>query len=334
MKTKVAVFSTQSIMDKIKHFYGVDISKSFFDVVDQNGKHDQFSNDVKGFRSILKLIKKDSLIVMEATVYYHYRLAQYLYEKGIPVSVVNPLSVKRFIQMKLSKLKTDKSDAKAICEYAQATEVLLYTARNAVQAECLQLFSLQDLYLKQRTAIKNKIHEEKALGTPSKTVSRSLIRMLKHLEKELAQIESKLESLVSQTQEDQLEQLTSIPGMGKTTALLLIVLTDGFTSFENARQLCCYSGLKPTIRQSGTSVRGRSRISKVGNRKLRNLLFMCSFTACRTNKACRELFERIVEKGKSKKLALIAVCNKLLKQAIAIAKSGTYYQENYMSKLA
>ncbi|SDR91914.1 Transposase [Gramella sp. MAR_2010_147] len=334
MKTKVAVLSNQSVMDKIKHFYGVDISKSFFDVVDQDGKHDQFSNDVKGFKSFLKAIKKDSLVVMEATGYYHYRLAQHLYEKDITVSVVNPLSVKRFIQMKLSKIKTDKSDAKAICEYAQANEVPLYTARNAVQAECLQLLSLQDLYLKQRTAVKNKIHGEKTLGTPSKTISRSLNRMLKQLEKELAKIETKLETLVKETQQDQLEQLTSIPGMGKKTAMLLIVLTDGFTGFENARQLCCYAGITPTIRQSGTSVRGRSRISKVGNRKLRNLLFMCSFTACKTNKACRELYERIVEKGKSKKLALIAVCNKLLKQAFAIAKSRTYYQENYMSKLA
>lgn len=334
MKTKVAVLSNHSLMDKIKHFYGVDISKSFFDVVDQSGKHHQFSNDVKGFKSFLRSLEKESLVVMEATGYYHYRLAQYLYENDILVSVVNPLSVKRFIQMKLSKIKTDKSDAKAICEYAQATEVPLYTARNAVQAECLQLLSLQDIYLKQRTALKNKIHGEKALGTPSKTVSRSLVRMLKQLEKELAQIETRLESLVRKTQEDQLEQLTSIPGMGKKTAMLLIVLTDGFTSFENARQLCCYTGITPTIRQSGTSVRGRSRISKVGNRKLRNLLFMCSFTACKTNKACREIYERIVEKGKSKKLALIAVCNKLLKQAFAIAKSGIYYQENYISKLA
>ena len=289
---------------------------------------------MKGFKGLLKFLQKDSLVVMEATGYYHYRLAQYLYEKGITVSVVNPLSVKRFIQMKLSKVKTDKSDAKAICEYAQATKAPLYTARNAVQAECLQLLSLQDLYLKQRTAVKNKIHGEKALGTPSKTVTRSLNRTLKQLEKELAQIEAKLESLVRDNQEEQLEQLTSIPGMGKKTAMLLIVLTDGFTNFESARQLCCFTGLTPTIRQSGTSVRGRSRISKVGNRKLRNLLFMCSFTACKTNKACREIYERIVAKGKSKKLALIAVCNKLLKQAFAIAKSGTFYQENYISKLA
>lgn len=320
-------------MDNIKNFYGIDISKSFFDVVDQNGKHDQFSNDIEGYIGFLKTIRKNSLVVMEATGYYHYRLAQCLYEKGIPVSVVNPLSVKRFIQMKLSKIKTDKSDARAICEYAQANKVPLYTARNAIQAECLQLLSLQDLYLKQRTALKNKIHGEKALGIPSKAASRSLTRMLKQMEKELAQLELKLESLVEKAHEDQLMQLTSIPGLGKKTAILLIVLTDGFNSFENARQLCCYTGITPTIRQSGTSVRGRSRISKVGNRKLRNLLFLCSFTACKNNKACRELYDRIVEQGKSKKLALIAVSNKLLKQAFAIAKSGTYYQENYMSKL-
>jgi len=87
------------------------------------------------------------------------------------------------------------------------------------------------------------------------------------------------------------------------------------------------------IRQSGSSVKGRPRISKIGNQKLRNLLFMCSFNACKYNKACRDLYERIVAKGKSKKLALIAVCNKLLKQAFAIAKSGLIYDKEYKSTL-
>lgn len=121
--------------------------------------------------------------------------------------------------------------------------------------------------------------------------------------------------------------------MGNKTAIMLLVLTDGFSNFENARQLCCYAGITPTIRESGNSVRGRSRISKMGNAKLRNLLFMCSFTACKHNKACREIYERIIAKGKSKKLALIAVCNKLLKQAFAVAKSGLPYDENYVSNL-
>ena len=90
---------------------------------------------------------------------------------------------------------------------------------------------------------------------------------------------------------------------------------------------------KSSIRQSGSSIKGRQRISKIGNQKLRNLLFMCSFNACKYNKACKDLYERIVAKGKSKKLALIAVCNKLLKQAFAIAKLGLIYDAEYKSTL-
>ena len=121
--------------------------------------------------------------------------------------------------------------------------------------------------------------------------------------------------------------------MGVKTALFLIVVTDGFNKFETSKQLCSYAGITPTIRQSGSSIRGRSRISKMGNQKMRNLLFLCSFSACKYNKGCREIYERIVSKGKSKKLALIAVGNKLLKQAFAIAKSGLPYDENFVSKL-
>jgi transposase len=280
------------------------------------------------------VITKDALVVMEATGYYHYLFAQFLHKKKVQVSVVNPLSVKRFIQMKLAKVKTDKSDAKAICEYGQMNEVPLYTALTEVQAECLQLFRLLDNYLKKRTQTKNKKHGEEVLGIPSKYVYGSLKRDLKHLDKEIKGIESCLLELVKQDQQHQLTLLKSIPGMGIKTALFLIVVTDGFSKFETASQLCSYVGITPTIRESGSSVRGRSKISKVGNKKLRNLLFLCAFSACKHNKACREIYERIVNKGKSKKLALIAVANKLLKQAFAIAKSGRPYDENFVSKLA
>lgn len=118
------------------------------------------------------------------------------------------------------------------------------------------------------------------------------------------------------------------------TILFLIVITDGFTKFENASQLCSYAGITPIERTSGSSVRGRSRISKVGNKRLRNLLFMCSFTACQHNKACKDQYERIVNKGKSKKLALLAVSNKLLRQAFAIAKSGIPYDAKHRSVLS
>lgn len=320
-------------MNKDKKIYGVDISKDVFDVYSTVCGHRQFKNGGSGFRELVNFLKKDSLVVMEATGYYHYRLAQFLYKQGVLVSVVNPLSVKRFIQMKLAKVKTDKSDAKAICEYGQMNDVPLYTALTDVQSECLQLFRLLDNYLKKRTATKNKIHGEETLGIPSKYVYRSLKRNLKHLNKEVLGIEDLILELVKQGQQQQLTLLKSIPGMGVKTALFLIVVTDGFLKFEKASQLCSYVGITPTIRQSGSSVRGRSRISKVGNKKLRNLLFLCAFSACKHNKACREIYERIVGKGKSKKLALIAVANKLLKQSFAIAKSGIPYDEKFVSKL-
>ncbi len=320
-------------MNKDKEIFGIDISKDVFDVFSVSDGHCQFSNDATGFKLFLKALPKGATVVMEATGYYHYRLAQYLYKQGVLVSVVNPLSVKRFIQMKLAKVKTDKSDAKAICEYGKMNEVPLYTALTDVQSECLQLFRLLDAYLKKRTATKTKLHGEDVLGIPSKFVYRSLKRDLKHLSNEVLGIEKRLLDLVKQEQQTQLTLLKSIPGMGIKTALFLIIITDGFSKFEKASQLCSYVGITPTIRQSGSSVRGRSRISKVGNKKLRNLLFLCAFSACKHNRACREIYERIVNKGKSKKLALIAVANKLLKQAFAIAKSGRPYDENFVSKL-
>lgn len=271
---------------------------------------------------------------MEATGYYHYQLAYFLVENNIKVSVENPLSVKRFIQMKLSKIKTDKSDAKMICEYAQQVRLKLWKGESEDQQECLQIIRMLSVYSKHSTALKNKIHGEHTLGNTNTVVVKSIKRYQKSNKKEVDFLEKKLLEIVKKTHQELLTRLESIPGLGRKTSLMLIVLTDGFNRFETASALCCYSGLTPTIRQSGSSVKGRPRISKMGNPKLRNLLFMCSFTACQHNKACKAIYDRIVGKGKSKKLALIAVCNKLLKQAFAVAKSGLIYDKNYRSTLA
>ena len=320
-------------MNKDRIYFGIDISKDVFDVMDSNGNYFQFENNHIGFKKFAKLLSQNSHCVMEATGYYHYKLAYYLIENNIMVSVENPLSVKRYIQMRLSKIKTDKSDAKMICLYAQNVDLKLWEGQTKSQIECLQITRLLSLYFKQTTALKNKIHGEDVLGNPSSLVVRSLKRSLKFKQKEIKLLEEKLTEIVKQDHQELLTRLESIPGLGRKTSIMLIVLTDGFERFTSASELCSYSGLTPIIRQSGTSVRGRARISKMGNRKLRNLLFMCSFTACKNNKACKALYDRIVAKGKSKKLALIAVCNKLLKQAFAIAKSGLIYDEAYRSNL-
>ncbi|WP_431167562.1 IS110 family transposase [Tenacibaculum halocynthiae] len=314
-------------------YFGIDISKSVFDVTDSDGNYYQFKNSFSGFNKFVKLLTITSHCVMEATGYYHYKLAYYLVENGIKVSVENPLSVKRFIQMKLSKIKTDKSDSKLICEYGKQVDLKLWYGHSKEQQECLQITRLLSVYTKQSTMLKNKLHGEEVLGIPSNSVLRSIVRSLKHLKKEIKVLEEKLLILLKKEHQDLLTRLETIPGIGKKTAIMLVVLTDGFERFTSGSELCSYSGLTPIIRQSGSSVKGRARISKIGNVKLRNLLFMCSFNACKYNKSCRELYQRIVAKGKSKKLALIAVCNKLLKQAFAIAKSGLIYDETYRSTL-
>jgi len=320
-------------MNKDIKYFGLDISHLVFDVTDSDGNYYQFKNNEFGFKKFTKLLNIESHCVMEATGYYHYQLAYHLLESGIKVSVENPLAVKRFIQMKLSKIKTDKSDSKLICEYAGQVELKLWQGNSKTEIECLQIVRALSVYTKQSTMLKNKLHGEAVLGNPSKAVVSSLNRSLKQVKKELETLESKLLTLVKQVHQDLLTRLKTIPGIGPKTAIMLVVLTGGFDRFTSASELCSYAGLTPVIRQSGSSVNGRPRISKIGNQKLRNLLFMCSFNACKYNKACRDLYERLVAKGKSKKLALIAVCNKLLKQAFAIAKSGLIYDDTYRSVL-
>ena len=237
-------------MNKDIKYFGIDISHLVFDVTDHLGNHYQFKNSIIGFKKFVKKLDENSHCVMEATGYYHYQLAYYLLESGIRVSVENPLSVKRFIQMRLSKIKTDKSDSRLICEYAKQVELNLWAGNSKHQLECLQMTRLLSIYTKQSTMLKNKLHGEAVLCNPSKAVVSSLKRSLKQVEKELKSLEEKLLVLVKEVHQDVLTRLKTIPGIGKKTALMLVVLTDGFDRFTSGAELCSYAGLTPVIRKS------------------------------------------------------------------------------------
>lgn len=324
-------FPNTKCMNKNKQFCGIDISKDVFDVVDHEDHHHQYQNDQSGFKEFYKILSDQSHCVMEVTGSYYQGLATWLHSKKVDVSVVNPLSVKRFIQMRLKASKTDKLDAGMIRLYGEYENPELWQPPAKYIIEANELHKLIVLLLRQRTALKNKLHGLKAKGIKKAMVITSLRRQIRSLDNEVSTLELKLEEVVKAHQADLITRLCSIPGIGKRTAIYLIVITQGFEKFETSRQLISYFGLDPTIHESGSSVRGKSRISKTGNNHIRNLLFMCSFTACIHNKSCNEIYNRIIAKGKSKKLALIAVANKLLKQSLAIAKSGLYYDENFKS---
>lgn len=202
-------------MNKSTFFFGIDISKDIFDVTDQKEVHYQFTNNYKGFAKFNKLLDKKSHCVMEATGYYHYKLAYFLQEKEVLVSVENPLSVKRFIQMKLSKIKTDKSDSKMICKYAESNELRLWEGESKDQQECFQMTRSLSVYTKQSTVLKNKIHGEEVLGILSKIVMSSLKRSLKHIVKEMKMKEDKLVETVKKENQELLTLLETIPGVGR-----------------------------------------------------------------------------------------------------------------------
>ena len=321
-------------MNKNSTILGIDISKDSFDVYGEAMGHRSFENTMEGFRSFLKVVGSDSWVVMEATGSYHQRLALFLHEKGIALSVVNPLIIKRFIQMKLNRVKTDKSDARMICQYGMEATLEPWKPDPGYMLACKQIQGVIGVYTKQQTALKNKLHSLVSSGRKTGCMVRSLKRQLKALKAEITTLQDEMEGLIQEHEKDVYTRIQSIPGLGKKTAMLLIVATNGFRDFESSKQIASYLGLAPHERSSGSSVKGRSRIGKNGNPVVRNHLFLCSFTACIYNPQCKALYERIVAKGKSKKLALIAVANKLIKQAYGIAKSGLYYDENYRGSLA
>jgi len=313
---------------------GIDISKSTFDVWSKAHGHSQFSNDKKGFKTFRKQIGSTDHCVMEATGCYHLQLSAFLFHAGIKVSVVNPLIIKRFIQMKMRKTKTDKSDAQMICSYGQEQQPALWEPEPGFIEEGKLLLSVISLYVKQSTQLKNKIHNLESGGTDKGVMIRSLKAQLGFLLKQINKLEQCLEALFKQAAQKEISDLMSIPGIGKKTAILMLVVTNMFRDFESPRQVIAYVGLAPVERRSGSSIRGRSYISKMGNPVLRNHLFLCSFTASQYNPQCKALYERITAKGTSKKSALVAVCNTLLRQSFGIIKSGIPYDPRYQGRLA
>lgn len=318
-------------MDKVTQFAGMDVSKDVLDVVTPEGRHVQVSNSAEGYKTLVEQLDPQTHIVMEATACYHQAAATWLFTNGFVVSVVNPLVIKRFIQMRLRLAKTDKADAEMIQRYAQTERPPVWSPPQEYVSQAREINGAATLLIRQRTALKNKFQGISCKPGDFGVVLKSLKKQIKAIDTQVRILEDAMEELVGEHQSELLKQLCSIPGIGKKTAMFLIVITNGFKDFETSKQLSAYLGLAPTIRRSGSSIRGQSRISKTGNSAIRNLLFMCSFTACERNKACQALFQRIVQKGKSKKLALIAVANKLLKQSLAIAKSGMMYDENHTS---
>jgi transposase len=315
-------------------YVGIDVSKLSFDVAIPSAKsysHHQFSNNESGFKSLLRtLVALDRCqIVMEATGPYYLRLACFLNQSGIGVSVINPLVIRRFCQMRMSRAKTDKKDAVMISEYGKTECPALWNPEPDYVLSLRQLQAAVDLLNQSRTDILRQIEAFSQNPVPCKEVMRVHRATLRHLEKQIETLNEKMEELIEQHDGALYQNIQSIPGIGKKTALMLIVISAGFKKFSNSKQLCSYIGLSPRIFESGTSVKGKSRITKMGMSKLRSMLYLCAWSAKRYNETCKSMYDRLVAAGKPKKVALIAVANKLLKQCFAIGTSNETFKHDY-----
>ncbi len=314
------------------HYTGIDISKSFFDVAFlEAGRYvyHKFSNNQDGFKALLKVLPPNSQVVMEASGPYYLQLACFLDQQGIAVSVVNPLVIRRFGQMRMSRAKTDKKDAKMIAEYGKTEQPALWQKPEQHVIALQQTGALLARLQTERTALSNQLESFEGSGMLTKDLRKEISRELLHKDQLIKKLIKQMEQIAQAHYSGMLADLESIPGLGKKTAMMLTVLSGGFTRFNDYQKLSSYIGICPRIFESGTSVKGKARICKMGMSRIRATLYVCSWSASRCNKACRELYERLLAKGKAKKLALIAVAHKLLKQAFAIAKQQTKYNENY-----
>ncbi len=323
------------IMEAKKLSCGIDVSHTKLDVCYQNNQgelfHLEVGNNNKGFEKILEHTGRDYHFVMEATGVYYIRLAFYLHGQGCKLSVVNAISIKRYIQMHLERNKSDKKDAGWICRYAIEQHPPYWEMPDSAYFESKQLYNTIREYAEQIKRFNNQLHSLRLLPIPSKDTIRSLEKINQHLAKEMGSLEKKLEALLEQWQPAQLKSVGSIKGIGKRATAMLIVFTQGFKYTHNHRQLISFAGLSPTQYSSGSSIQGKPRIYKRGGKNLRDVLYMCSMNAMKTNPACKALYERLRANGKTGKQALIAVCNKLLKQVFAVVKNNTLYQPNYRS---
>lgn len=314
----------------MKAWVGVDVSKLTLDICWFNAGNPTYlkvTNDPSGFRELLNNLPVDSHIVMEATGAYYLRFAHYLVTHSIQVSVVNPISIRRFAQMKLSRVKTDKYDSAIIASYGESQEPVHWQLPDAKILELQQLCTLEEQLIVNKGALTNQLEAFSKSPFASKAAIKMLSKKIKSDEQDLKALNALIESISKENYGRQVEILNSIPGMGMKTAVCLIVATKGFRETTDGRSLCAYAGLSPRPYQSGTSVKGKGRISKMGNRSLRNKLYMCSLTAIRFNPACKAFYTRLRKNGKPAKVALIAVASKLLRQAAAMIKSDKHFDE-------
>ncbi len=315
---------------------GIDVSKKTIDVClirdpqEQKQKHRQFSNSPAGFSELnLWILKVTPQVhaVLEATGAYSDGVAEALYAAGHQVSIVNPARVKAFAQSRLQRNKTDRSDASLLAAFALQQNPPLWRPPAPEVRELQILVRHLDDLIEQRTQVRNRVSE----GRLTPEVKASWQQVLLTLEHQIKTIKCQLTEHFDRYPPlcQQRDWLASIPGIGLETAARLLGEIPWLAEFHSARAAAAWTGLTPQRRESGTSLKGRGRLSKMGNARVRYALYFPAIAALRCNPEFKKLAERLTERGKTKMQIIGAAMHKLIRIAFGVLKHQTEYQPDY-----
>ncbi len=322
---------------KIMETIGIDVSKATLDAcIHSNQELATFENSGKGFSKLLKWgytssshQKEHIFIAFEHTGLYSERLSEYLSEKEIPHAMISGLEIKR--SLGIARGKNDRIDAAKIALYA-------YRLRDEIQPSIAQskeiktikkLLSLRDRLVRQRAGYKASSREQKNIlkRKDNELLFKVQDRMIKELSKLIKELEKEMQRIIKIRPElDHLfSLLKTVKCIGDQAALFLIVYTEAFTKFQNARQFAAYCGVAPFPNRSGTSLKGKTRVSHLANKKMKSLLDMCAKSSICYNMEIRDYYYRRLAEGKNKMSTVNVIRNKLISRVFAVINRDTPY---------
>lgn len=303
-------------MQSIRTWGGIDVSARVVVVCrwrDGNEDEKSFSNDADGHRELIKWLGKNARVCVEATGAYHLQLALALRAGGVEVMVVNPRVAKDFARALSNRSKTDQVDARALLVYVRRMDFVAWEAPRAAVLELRELGRRLRELVQASTDEKNRLHARNTAGKSS-TVIADVRQHLAQLDSRIKQMEKvALEVIVGDDDlREQFRIVEKARGFGRRTAILLLTELAILDPTMTTRQIVAYAGLDPRMYESGTSVQKPVRISKIGNARIRAILFMNALSAIRHDRGARLFFARLVARGKKKMQAIVAVMRKLL----------------------
>ena len=314
---------------------GIDVGKHEMHAVllqDDRATSKSVSNSAAGFKQLQSWLRNRKAervhACLEATGGWSEDLALALHEAGHVVSLVNPMRIKAFAKSEMLRTKTDRIDAALIARFCRTHAPEPWTP------PAPEIRALQGLVRRYQSLVQMRTEEQNRLQAPMITsvVKTSIEATLAHLDREIARVEHEINQLFDRYPplRRQRELLTSIPGIGETTAARILGEMPNITEFRDVKAVAAYAGLSPRHYESG-SIRWPSRIAKTGNASLRTALYFPAISAMRYNPPLRRFADRLRERRKSNMTIITAVMRKLLTLAYGVLKSGRFFDPTYAS---